>query len=191
MKKTAQIISAILHPFALFDIGIILFIGEHFNWDMEKLFVWGLFVIIINLILIAFIIWGMRTRRFSNFDVSKRKQRFLLYQVVIILSLAFYFIGKAIGVSEVILRSCMVFLIFLVLLEVINIKVKASVHIASVTIISVGLAVFYRGFFIFLPLLIPILAWARIYEKRHTPREVYAGFLVGLLILAIANFIIR
>ncbi len=133
----------------------------------------------------------MKTRRFSNFDVSKRRQRFLLYQVVIILALAFYFIGKAIGVSDVILKSCMVFLIFLILLEVINTKVKASVHIASITIVSVTLAFSYRGVFIALPLFIPILAWARIYEKRHTPKEVCAGFLVGMLILIIANFIIR
>ncbi len=191
MKKTAQVISAILHPFVLFDIGIILFIGEHFNWEVEKLFLWGLFLVLINSALVAFIIWGMKTRRFSNFDVSKRRQRFLLYQVVIILALAFYFIGKAIGVSDVILKSCMVFLIFLILLEVINTKVKASVHIASITIVSVTLAFFYRGVFIALPLFIPILAWARIYEKRHTPKEVCAGFLVGMLILIIANFIIR
>ena len=191
MKKAAQAISAILHPFILFDIGIILFIGEHFNWQIEKLLSWGLFLVVINSVLVAFIIWGMKTRRFSNFDVSKRKQRFLLYQVVIILALAFYFIGKAIGVSEVILKSCMVFIIFLILLEVINTKVKSSVHIASITIVSVTLAFFYRGIFMVLPFCIPVLAWARIYEKRHTPKEVFAGFIVGLLILIIANFIIR
>ncbi len=56
MKKTAQVISAILHPFVLFDIGIILFIGEHFNWEVEKLFLWGLFLVLINSALVAFII---------------------------------------------------------------------------------------------------------------------------------------
>lgn len=190
MKKFAQIISIILHPFVLFDLGIIFIVGEYFNWGIQKLIVWIGFLAVVDFILIGFIRWGMRTRHFSNFDVSKRKQRFLLYQVIIIISIFFYFFGLAVGVSDLLLKFCILFLVFIILLEIINIKIKASVHIASVTIISIAVAFYYRGIFMYLPLLIPLLAWSRVYSKRHTVKEVSIGFLVGLLILFLANFII-
>lgn len=191
MKKTAQIISILLHPFVLFDVGILFFVGENFNWNLEKLVMWGALILIVNVLLITFIKWGMRTRRFSNFDVSRRKQRFLLYQVVIFLSLLFYLFGRAVGVSNTILQFAILFLIFVLVLEFVNIKVKASVHLASMTIISIAAAAYYGGLLVILPILIPILAWSRVYMKRHTIKEVSVGFLVGLLILTIANFIIR
>lgn len=190
MKKFAQIISAILHPFVLFDLGILFFVGEYFNWEIEKLAIWVGLLVIVNCILIGFIRWGMKARHFSNFDVSKRKQRFLLYQVVIFISIIFYIFGRFLGVSEGILKFCTLFLVFVISLEIINIKVKASVHIASLTIVSIAAAFYYREFLMYLPLLIPFLAWSRVYTKRHTIREVLVGFLVGLLILLVAHFII-
>lgn len=191
MKRTAYLISSIFHPIVLFDVGILFLIGENFSWMIGKIIVWSGVLCIINLIMIAFIIWGMRTKRFSNFDVSKRKQRFLLYQIVIIFCVAFYFIGRFVGVSDFVLKISVVFLIFLVMLELINTKIKASVHIASITIVSISAALFYGGFFLLAPVAIPLTAWARIYEKRHTPKEVVVGFCVGLLILGIAKLIIQ
>lgn len=191
MKKTARFVSIILHPFVLFDIGIIFFLGEHFKWNIEKMLSWSALLGVANILLISFIKWGMKTRHFSNFDVSRRKQRFLLYQAVIFLTLLFYFFGKAIGISNIILEFSILFLILIVILGVVNVKVKASVHIASLTIISVAAGFYYGGFLIFLPLLIPILAWSRVYTKRHTKKEVLVGFLVGLIILTIAKFILK
>lgn len=191
MKKTALFISIVLHPFVLFDVGIIIFLGEHFKWNSERLISWLTLLVMANILLISFIKWGMKTRHFSNFDVSRRKQRFLLYQVVIVLTLLFYFLGKAIGISSVILEFSILFLILVVVLEVVNIKVKASVHIASMTIISFAAGFYYNGALVLLPLLIPILAWSRVYTKRHTKKEVLVGFLVGLFILTIAKFIIK
>ncbi len=190
MEKAARIISTILHPFVLFDLGILFFIGENFNWDLQKLFLWGALLVVINILLIAFIKWGMKTKHFSNFDVSKRKQRFLLYQVVIFLCIVFYLFGRAVGVSETILKFSLLFLVFIIVLELINIRIKASVHIASMTIVSIAAAAHYGGLLVLLPILIPFLGWSRVYVKRHTFSEVSVGFVVGLLILTLANFII-
>jgi len=191
MKKTAQFISIVLHPFILFDIGIFFFVGENFHWNSQKLFMWGMVILVVNILLILFIKWGMRTKHFSNFDVSKRRQRFLLYQVVIFLAAIFYLVGRFVGVSDTMLQFSLLFLIFIIILEIINTKIKASVHIASITILSLAALEYYRGIFVLLLILIPLLGWSRVYTKRHTVKEVIAGFLIGMLIVIAANVIVK
>lgn len=191
MKRIAYIVSGIFHPIVLFDLGIIFMIGENFSWEFSKIVQWAGFLAFLNILVISFIFWGMKTRRFSNFDVSRRKQRFFLYQAIIVLCVAFYLIGKSLGASPFIQQVSVVFLIFLILLEVINTRIKASVHMASLAIVSLAAALYYGGAFLLLILSIPLVAWARIYEKRHTPKEVIAGIVTGVLILVIGKFIIQ
>ncbi|HDI74763.1 MAG TPA: hypothetical protein ENF55_02280 [Thermoprotei archaeon] len=67
------------------------------------------------------------------------------------------------------------------ILFIISFKWKISIHMASLTLpISYFTLVGYPQTLIF-SLLVPLLAWARVKVKAHTPSQVLAGSIVGVL----------
>jgi len=126
----------------------------------------------------------------QSFQVQSIKERKI---PIIIMILVFYFLGQAFYRVSVIREISYLFyatslgLVFVYLLFLI--KLKASLHL-----LSMGIAI---GFFLMegmrngislLPLIIVLLllsglvASSRLYLKAHTPKEIYSGFFIGLIV---------
>lgn len=59
----------------------------------------------------------------------------------------------------------------------------------SLTAVIISAIYYFGNSFLPFLILIPVMAWARIIEKRHTFRETVAGFIMGA-ILAFAGIIV-
>lgn len=184
----ARIISIISNPiFILIGLPYFLVIKNTenplpaWNWTLYTwvfLFLFGLFVVI-----------GVKKKIFSDFDVSRREQRPILYLFAIILSIIYYG-GLNFWNGPEVLFICITGIILGTIIGgLVNIRVKASVHVAAASALITGLALVYRGYFFLLFLLIPVICWARVKTKRHSIEEAIAGGLIGGILSLVMYFI--
>ncbi|MGV4413520.1 phosphatase PAP2 family protein [Chryseobacterium sp. T1] len=144
-------------------------------------------LLILVLPVIAWITWNVKTGKYTNMDVSNRKQRNSLYVIIIILSAAYllyeyYFL-------EIFDLSIFLLAMLLILMQISNFFIKSSMHTALNIYVA---ALFFKlnpYIGIFWLLLSIIIGITRIILKRHTKAEVIAGASIALVISIIYIFI--
>lgn len=191
MLKLAQIISGIFNPLVLtvfITAGIVYQETENVIYSSK----WFLVAAAFSLLFALFIVISIKKGIFSNFDVSTKKQRpilFLAGTVGVICAMIFVMLTN--GSGHLMISLFVALLGIGVYQLVVLLKVKASVHMGILTI--------FVSFFIFLfglavtpmLLLIPLVGWARVKEKEHTVPEVMAGLGIGIILSALLIFLLQ
>lgn len=190
MKSFANITTWILHPVTL-TIPAVYLIVFNSTGDTGSSLYWTFVSLIFSLVLSLFVMIGVKRGFFNNLDVSNRSQRVILYPFVIGIVILFSLLVFALRGPWALITAGTFFICALVILDIINTKIKASVHVAAVTAIVVGIIYLYKGYSFFLLALIPLVAWARIVEKRHTLNETIVGAVCGMVLTVIAIFIVQ
>lgn len=190
MKNLAKIAGIIFHPVLLSLVGVFLIVYTSAN-DLQKAFYWTGLSSIFALIIGAFVMLGVNQGFFNNLDVSNRKQRVILYPFAILVVILFgFFVFLSKGPFSLIAASA-IFIAALIVLDLINHKVKASVHVASATAFCTGIVYLYGMMFLPVFILVLIVGIARIVEKRHTVKEVIAGGLSGLGLTILGIYVVQ
>ena len=186
MKLFANVLTWILHPIVL-TVPAVYLLTYYSTGNTNTAMYWTLISFLFSGIVSGFVLVGVKLKFFNNIDVSNRKQRVILYPfavaVVLLFAMLIYFQN---GPSNLTLGAIL-FVIALVILDLINRTIKASIHVASVCAFFTGLIYLFGGYSFLLVLLIPLVAWARVVEKKHTPKETIVGAIcgVGLTVAAI------
>lgn len=189
MNSLAQIISFIANPvFVFFPFPY--FLMSKLGYDAVYALKWTLFTLIFHLIVVIFVLYQVRRNVFTDMDVSKREQRFFLFGAVGI-SITLYLI------SLIIFRGPLVLFVIvwgsmvgLIMAFALNLKIKASLHIAVLTSVLIILTKTYNlPYIVFL--LIPVVGWSRITIKRHTFAEVIAGCILGICITLVTFVVLK
>ena len=116
---------------------------------------------------------------FSNFDVSKREQRplfFLFAGLVTFLYLVFLIVFNGPKILLILISAA---ILGIIAIDLINTRIKASVHVATVSAFIFSLGLIYKGPYLLLLFLIPIMGWSRVKTKKHTPLEATIGGVLG------------
>jgi len=190
MNLLANIFGWVLHP-VLLTVPAVFLISYYSTGDIQASYYWTVVSLIFTAIVSIFVLIGVRRGFFNNIDVSNRKQRVILYpfSVVVVLCFAFFVYVQKGPVALVL--SAILFVFALIVMDAINTRIKASVHVAAVSAIVIGLVFMYGGFAYWLVLLIPMVAWVRIYKKRHTLRETIVGAICGASFTLGAIYIVQ
>lgn len=190
MESLAKVINVVLHPVTLTLPGVFLIVYQSTK-DLNSAFLWTMLSVIFSGIVSLFVLYGVKRGFFNNFDVSNRKQRIILYPFII--AVVMFFIGFVYflnGPSSLISASVLI-IVALLILDFINMKIKVSGHVAVVSSLVVGLLYSYGNIAIFSIFLIPLIAWARIVERRHTLKETIVGAVCGILLSVLALYIVQ
>jgi membrane-associated phospholipid phosphatase len=143
---------------------------------------WTLYTAFFLFIFGAGLWYGVQKKIFTDLDVSKREQRPLLFTWTVIFTIL-YLAGLFLFHAPQILFLVVFAVIFgIFIASLLNRYLKVSLHVAGITSLAVALAITYRGWFYLLLLFVPLVAWARIRIKRHTPQETVAGAILGSLL---------
>jgi PAP2 superfamily len=181
MRRVAEIISFVLNPIFLLVL-LPSFILYRAPEDMELAMVWTLYTLAFLVLISCFLWYGVHKKFFTDFDVSKKEQRPLLFFVSFIL-LAIYLGGILLFSGPSILAvTAVCLLVGLIFVSVLNTKIKASMHLATLSAMVVPYVVVNKGWSVLLLSLIPVVAWSRITLKRHTRNEVIVGSIVGTVL---------
>lgn len=196
----ARIFSVVLHPLfmAIYGVGL-LFIYTDFKYIYGSQF--SKFIIPVAIfsclipMLCLYLFW--RTGYVTDFALKKKEERFLPFLTTFFsYSILFYYFFKA-GLTIWFLAILLVPLLLLIICAVINSYWKISAHMVGIgSLLGSIFSVCYNikgqnpyGLFIILIILVGVLGVARLILRRHTPAQVYVGFLVGLVVSYFAVFV--
>lgn len=186
--KLAAFISYIFNPLLILVFLPFVLVYKSTNDTQTSLF-WAGYTFMFLWAIGVFVLYGVKKRFFSDIDVSTRSQRPILFYFLLFIA-GVYLLGLFLIHGPRILFIVTISLIFgILIVSAINTKIKASLHVATIAALLLGLAIGYGGYYLSLLFLVPIVAWARVKIKRHTVSETVVGGVVGsLLLLGIYGF---
>jgi membrane-associated phospholipid phosphatase len=179
--RFARTFSNIVSPPVIFAVlGLALSLDEEGLWPG---FLWAaVFGFFVSLAPILFILFMMRIGRITDLHMNTRQERYLPYLVSVTTSAFVLLLIYLLDGPE--LLSCLTILnlIVLIILAAVNAFWLISIHTASVSAATIifGLVFGWWAAVVFSPFLIGV-CWARLYLRRHTPGQVVAGLLLGLV----------
>ncbi len=187
--RLASFISFVLNPLFIL-VFLPFFLVYKSTADVTLGLWWTGYTFLFLMLLAAFTVYAVKRGIFTDLDVSRRDQRPIAFSIALVLA-AIYIAGLYLFRSPVVLKVIAIGVtIGIVVLSLVNTRIKASIHMATFSGLLMGLALGYGGYFFVLFLLIPILGQARISLKRHTPKEIVTGGFLGTLIsLGIYSFL--
>ena len=127
----------------------------------------------------AFVLQRRRSGRWGTVDASDRKERPILYALVLVVAAAYWLWlgGRASptgqGVVAVIAMLCVA--------GIANRWIKLSLHMASLAFAGAAMLSLWPPAGIAALLVLPLLGWSRLRMARHTLPEVLGGSALGLL----------
>ncbi|CAN5173529.1 hypothetical protein BH11PAT1_BH11PAT1_1630 [soil metagenome] len=185
----ARILSILFYPLVLI-IPLPFFLVFRFTRDVTYAFQWTIFSYVFLGIGGVFMLFAVWRGIFSDLDVSKRKQRPLLFFVFFLIALVYlvallYFHGP-----PVLLFAVSGVLMSILFISMVNRRIKASLHMATITAVLLIIGILY-GINSIVFFLIPLVGWARVKAKRHTVQETIVGGLSGAFVIAVIYVSIR
>jgi membrane-associated phospholipid phosphatase len=186
--EVARWISIIVHPiaFPLLALGIALYLATD---SLEATVGWIVMAIALTSLPITFLVAVQVIRRkWTDLDVSVRRQRYTLYPFgiacMVLLTLSYiHFNAPAVAV-----RSGYALVIANSIDGIINLWYKVSAHAtgAAASATLIWLATPFIGLSIIAAVAAVLVGWSRVQLKRHTLGQVLLGWLVGVSAMMIA-----
>ncbi len=134
---------------------------------------------------LVYVLVGMRKGWVSDLELSRREDRprFILVSVSSdLLALALRIGG---GAPRLVWALALVYATLGVTMFTISNFWKISLHMVSVSGFATLLVYTFGRWAALMYLALPLVAWARLYRKKHTPAQLVAGALAGMTITAL------
>lgn len=190
LKRLAQFISTVLNPITiLFPIAYFLVLRQTGNSDLA--FFWEIISLIFILIISVFILVGVEEKIFTDFDISKRNQRPLLFTFAIGLCAIYIVFLYFLKAPSILFIASFTLILGLIVFEAVNRITKISIHVGTVSAFATSVSLVYGGLFYLTLFLIPLIAWSRIKTHNHTKKQTIIGGVLGILITLVAYVIFK
>lgn len=188
--RLAKLISFVFHP--LFCSAIVPFLVIYQNTSNPLYALkWVIFSAFFVILALIFLFVLEPYEMLSDFDISKREKRPIFYSVALLFALLYFIVaiifkGLFFHLSIIALGIILGIVIF----EIVNFFIKASIHAGVVTACVISVGILYG----LVPLLaicwiIPLMVWSRLKLKKHTLKELIVGLTLGVIV-TVATFII-
>jgi hypothetical protein len=192
MKHFAEFISFLFNPLALmFFLPYLVVFRE--TTSVTYALKWELFTSVFFGVIVVLFLIGKWRGFFSDYDISKREERPRLFFVVLTIAIlyllaAIFFKGILFSLSLITFGICVAILAF----AIINYRFKASGHVGVATAFTVTMGTLFGAQTFFATVLIvPLVAWSRVFLHRHNVGEIIAGGFLGATIPALIVVIER
>jgi hypothetical protein len=183
--RIARWVSNIFHPLVIVIPTLVIAMVRLGSTLGEAIFWTVLSIAIVNLPMALLLFWGVRSGKYSDASVSIREQRTSIYAVsgvCLVILLAVLIIWKA----PVVIIACLVSAVIATGLGyVINRYTKLSLHSAAMagcTAVLLWTAPLVGGL---MAVCVPLVGWARIRLKHHTPAQILIGWMVPMVCVLI------
>jgi len=177
--KVSKIISDFFNP--LLSLFIFFLYMSVKNYSLEDSLYYFLPILLIIMIpVIVWLVWNVKTGRYTNMDVSNRVQRKTLYIFIATCIIAYIIFNY---VRNGYIDFVMLFiLILLFALQISNFFIKSSMHTAfNIFVAALFFAINQVAGLIWLGIAV-LVGVTRIILKRHTPKEVLMGALIAFIV---------
>lgn len=194
MKYFAQTISYLLHPviLPLYFLFLIFHGNTMFTYIPDKVKLYCYMVTLFSLLLMPLVSLPL-LRHFhliKNYGLEEKQERVYPVLITVIFAfLGFWLLGR-LNYTNIVQQLFLVLIILLSAFSVITLRWKISMHMTSIGALCAFLFVIglkypgdIRNSFMLILLLAGLLGSCRLYLKKHTPLQVYLGFLFGFAVV--------
>ncbi|CAM2990338.1 ABC transporter permease [Chryseobacterium flavum] len=179
IHKISKVISDFFNPLVSLIIFFIYMSIRKYSFNDSLLYFLPILLMIIIPVII-WLVWNVRTGRYTNMDVSNRQQRKTLYifiAVCVITYLIFNYIRN--GYIDFVM---LFILILLFTLQISNLYIKSSMHTAfNIFVAALFFSLDWKTGLIWLGIAV-LVGITRIILKRHTVKEVFMGAGIAFLV---------
>ncbi|MBI2442459.1 MAG: hypothetical protein HYV40_00950 [Candidatus Levybacteria bacterium] len=183
----AQVISLLTNPIIIaFPLPFLLVYHE--TRDVGYALMWMLFSMLFIMMVGFFVLYEVKRNVFSDIDVSKREQRPLFFVFVTFISILYLLSLYVLNGPTALFIAVGGILGSAIVLGLVNQRIKASLHVASISAFFTTLSLLYGGFSLLWLAMIPVVAWSRVKIKRHTVSEAVVGCVMGIMLTLIVYF---
>ncbi|PIP29028.1 hypothetical protein CO134_00125 [Candidatus Kuenenbacteria bacterium CG_4_9_14_3_um_filter_39_14] len=180
--RVAYIVSRFFEPFLwLTIIGLATIFSEYF--DGYNRVSWGIILLAFLGVLPLLTLWlGLKKGKVKDIDFSKREER----TAFILMILFYWFLGAlltwALAGPRLVSAILITAIIVAATVLIINLYWKVSVHALGITTSALFINQLFDWQYLWLFIFVPLVAWSRWAQKRHTIAQLLGG--CGLAILA-------
>ncbi len=179
LLKTARLISDFFNPLTSLLIYFIIFSVRNYTFK-ETVSVFLPILLILILPVAGWIVWNVKTGRYTNMDVSNRVQRKSLYNFIGMMFAGFlaydYFVNGKIDLVMVFI------LVLLIMMQLSNYFIKSSMHTAFNVFVSALFFVLNPVLGLIWLFISFVVGLTRVMLNRHSPKEVIAGFAIAVVV---------
>jgi membrane-associated phospholipid phosphatase len=183
-KAAAYFFSVLFNPFLLlpfFQLYVFKALGISFFSNAFMYVI--LFQMLVPITVIAYFI---KVKKISDLELTKREERILYFFILCVSFFLALFTTRLVSALNFV-NILLFFIIFSI--AIITTKWKISGHIGMDTTMILGLSMLNPSFLYGL-IIIPFVAWSRIYLKKHDIYQVSSGFVLALVVFLIIKFFV-
>ncbi|HEY4309653.1 MAG TPA: hypothetical protein VGN12_09410 [Pirellulales bacterium] len=134
---------------------------------------------------LGYVLWLVTTNRVSDVHLSERHQRTVPFVVSLCAALCGLILLHALHAPTILFVALLAVFVETFLLFAITLSWKISIHTAAMAgLITFATFVLGSAALRYAPL-VPLIAWARVYLRRHTLMQTVAGVIIGYLTFAV------
>jgi len=184
-QQIARTAANILNPYLLSFIIIILLAIESTSSANEAI-KWSLISLALSVFpVLTVVLYLVRRRKLDGIFINPRHQRSRIYLLAIGCAVVGYIVLLFIGAPELLRVAFLSGLIAVVLFMIINLFWKISLHTAFITASVAVLIIVYGKTAAWTVIFIPLIAWARLEMRLHTPAQVFVGALLSVAVVTV------
>ncbi len=182
LDQLARIISTVTEPPFMVALAI-LGLGFYYHQNSPYAWVWAIWGMLLILGPASiYVIFAYRYGKLKHLTLVERRERFFPLFLALIGAVGGAVILNEKDASTPLLLLSYILITELILILIINIFWKISVHMMTLGAIVTVMALLGNGYLGFLYLVLLPVGWSRIYRQRHTLAQVIVGAIVGIII---------
>jgi membrane-associated phospholipid phosphatase len=124
-------------------------------------------------------------KKLDGIFINPREQRHRIYLLAILCAVIGYILLVVLDAPQLLVATFAAGLAAVIVFMAINLFWKISLHTAFITASVTVVIIVYGSMAAWTVLLVPMVAWARIEMKRHTPAQVLTGAILACLIVTL------
>lgn len=179
--KLAEVVSYVFHPLLVVIPTLVIAMVRLGSPLGQGIFWTVLSIAIVNVPMALLLFWGVRSGKYTDASVSVREQRTSIYAVggtCLVILLAVLIIGKA----PVVIIACLISAVIATVLGYwVNRYTKLSLHSAAMAGCTAVLLWTAPLIGVIMAIFAPLVGWARIRLKHHTPVQILIGWMVSMI----------
>lgn len=186
MKKFAKIISVLFEPFTVSFVALFLIVSS-LNISFEEKIFWFLLAVLLGGLPPAVVlIYEKRSGKIRDWFMTNRLERRDVQLAWFFGSLLFLIAANFLDAPRLLVALSVTMLILSLLITLATLFWKVSVHMVGVSLFVLLLLLVYSASFLWVAVLIPLVAWARVKISAHTLTQVTIGSIITIIVTYIS-----
>jgi membrane-associated phospholipid phosphatase len=182
-QKIAALTSSVLNPFLVSFITVILIVLKATE-SLAGALEWSAIALVFSVLpVFTFVVWQVRRKKLDSIFPETQGQRKVIYLLASLVAAAGCGVTWWFGAPELLSVSFTAGLAAIVVFMTVNLYWKISLHTAFVSAAATILTLDYGAMVAWTFVLLPVVAWARLELRLHTPAQVAVGAVLAAVII--------